>query len=161
MNEEILKKTCCFTGHRDIPKAQAMELKIKLVQTIEKLITDKGVIYFGVGGAVGFDMLAEQAVLKLKKKYHFIRLILVLPCKNHHKNWKTEDKLEFNFIIRQADKISYISENYTPYCIKLRNRKLVNNSRYCICYSNKSRGGTAYTVKYAEENDLEIINLAQ
>ena len=141
MNESILKKTCCFTGHRDISKIKAMELKIKLPKIIEKLIT-------------------EKAVLKLKKKYPFIKLILVLPCKNHNKNWKIADKLELNFIAKQADKISYISENYTPYCITLRNRRLVNNSRYCICYLNKPTGGTAYTVNYAQENDLEIINLA-
>ena len=108
MNEDILKKTCCFTGHRDISKIKAMELKLKLPKIIEKLITEKGVIYFGVGGALGFDMLAEKAVLKLKKKYPFIKLILVLPCKNHNKNWKIADKLELNFIAKQADKISYI-----------------------------------------------------
>ena len=49
MNEDILKKTCCFTGHRDISKIKAMELKLKLPKIIEKLITEKGVIYFGVG----------------------------------------------------------------------------------------------------------------
>lgn len=160
MNEDILKKTCCFTGHRDISKIKVMELKLKLPKIIEKLITEKCVIYFGVGGALGFDMLAEKSVLKLKKKYPFIKLILVLPCKNHNKNWKIADKLELNFIAKQADKISYISENYTPYCITLRNRRLVNNSKYCICYLNKPTGGTAYTVNYAQENGLEIINLA-
>ena len=117
-------------------------------------------IYFGVGWSLGFDMLAVIAVLNLINKFPFIKLILVLPCKNHNKNWKIADKLELNFIAKQADKISYISENYTPYCITLRNRRLVNNSRYCICYLNKPTGGTAYTVNYAQENDLEIINLA-
>ena len=57
MNESILKKTCCFTGHRDISKIKAMELKIKLPKIIEKLITEKGVIYFGVGGALGLSLI--------------------------------------------------------------------------------------------------------
>ena len=36
MNEDILKKTCCFTGHRDISKIKAMELKLdKAVSQIE------------------------------------------------------------------------------------------------------------------------------
>lgn len=71
MNEDILKKTCCFTGHRDISKIKAMELKLKLPKIIEKLITEKGVIYFGVGGALGFDMLGRKGCFKAKKEISF------------------------------------------------------------------------------------------
>lgn len=42
-----------------------------------------------------------------------------------------------------------------------RNRHLVDNSSACICYLTKPTGGTAYTVNYASEHGLMIINIAQ
>lgn len=73
------EKTCCFTGHRCIPNESLDSLKRQLKREIEKLI-QQGVIYFGAGGALGFDTLAAEAVLELKQQYPFIKLILVLPC---------------------------------------------------------------------------------
>ena len=42
-----------------------------------------------------------------------------------------------------------------------RNRHLVDNSSVCVCYLTKDSGGTAYTVRYAKEKGLEIVNLVQ
>lgn len=74
------EKTCCFTGHRKIPSEQYNRIAERLKAEIIGLIR-QGVIYFGVGGALGFDTMAAQAVLALKESYPQIKLILVLPCK--------------------------------------------------------------------------------
>ncbi len=50
----IKDKTCCFTGHRDIPQAQIPALTKKLTATIQMLAA-QGIIYYGAGGALGFD----------------------------------------------------------------------------------------------------------
>ena len=57
----------------------------------------------------------------------------------------------------------YISKLYFYYngCMQVRNRYLVDHSSACICYLNNLRSGTAYTVKYAESQGLQIINLAE
>lgn len=73
------EKTCCFTGHREIPSGQRRRIFAKTEEAIEGLIK-KGYLYFGAGGALGFDTIAAFAVLKLKERYPDIRLILVLPC---------------------------------------------------------------------------------
>ena len=75
------QKTCCFTGHREILDKDYKILKENLKYVIIQLIK-KGIIYFGVGGARGFDMLVEKIILDLKKQYPQIKLILVLPCKS-------------------------------------------------------------------------------
>ena len=50
------------------------------LQLIELLSRENsGYLYFGAGGALGFDTLAAQTVLDLKKDYPQIKLILVLP----------------------------------------------------------------------------------
>ena len=42
-----------------------------------------------------------------------------------------------------------------------RNRHLVNNSSLCICYLTEEKGGTYYTVKYAQENQLAVVNVVE
>lgn len=74
-------KTCCFTGHRKIPPENFDEISRRLENMIIQLI-ENGYVCFCAGGALGFDMLAAQTVIKLKMMYPYIKLILILPCKN-------------------------------------------------------------------------------
>lgn len=152
------EKTCCFTGHRKI------DLPLEIVQQrLENIITqliNDGLIYYGAGGALGFDTLAALTVIKLRIAYPQIKLILVLPCKDQTKGWESNDTQLYNYILEQADKVVYTAEAYYPGCMHKRNRHLVDNSAYCICFKNKASGGTAYTVDYAQKSGLKIYNIA-
>lgn len=132
----------------------------RLKQTVEKLILN-GYCYFGAGGALGFDTLAAECVLYLKKQYPQIKLILVLPCKTQTRGWDSEDIAIYEQIKAQADKVVYTSEEYTRGCMFKRNRHLVDNSSICIAYLTESKGGTAYTVNYAKQKKIKVINLAE
>lgn len=151
--------TCCFTGHRTLPKGKLSDISACLEQIIIKYI-NKGYRYFGTGGALGFDTLAAETILKLKNKYPYIKLILVLPCLSQTKGWNKFDVDRYNYIKTQADKIVYTSKEYTSDCMFKRNRHLVNHSSLCICYLSNNAGGTAYTVAYAKKNKLKIENIA-
>ena len=142
------KKTACFTGHRKIAIEQRKIVAERLKNTVESLISE-GYRYFGTGGALGFDTLAAQCILYLKKQYPYIKLILVLPCKTQTRDWKSEDIAIYERIKAQADKVVYTSKEYTRDCMFRRNRHLVDNSSICIAYLTKNKGGTAYTVNYA------------
>lgn len=157
---EMRDKTCCFTGHRDIPADERTQLAAKLEQTLRELIYS-GIRYFGAGGALGFDTLAAQTVLKLREEYPHIRLILVLPCRTQTRGWPDEDVRIYEAIKSAADKIRYTSEEYTRGCMHKRNRHLVDNSSVCVSYMTKNTGGTAYTVDYARKEHVRIINLAE
>jgi len=154
-------RTCCFTGHRELPTGESRwELTAKLEKAVVAQI-ERGIQFFGDGGARGFDTLAAQTVLRLRKKYPNIKLILVLPCLSQTRGWSTEDVEEYESIKAQADKVVYTSREYTKGCMFKRNRHLVDNSSVCICYMNRDSGGTAYTVHYAMKQGLEIINIAR
>lgn len=157
---ECREKTCCFTGHRKIPPEKKDEITRQLKETLIQLI-DKGFLYFGVGGALGFDTMAEQVVLSLKKEHPQIKLILVLPCKSQAHAWSAEDKKVYQEIIRKADKVVYTSQEYFRGCMQKRNRHLIDCSSVCICYLTKDTGGTAYTVRYAISKGLRIENVAE
>ena len=62
------KRTACFTGHRSIPENDKVNLRIQLDRIIETLY-NKGVVFFGCGGAYGFDTEAEYAVLRAKERH--------------------------------------------------------------------------------------------
>ena len=151
-------RTVCFTGHRKIPPEQEENLAGRLEATIIKYI-NQGYCYFGAGGAMGFDTLAAKTVLKLKQTYPNIRLILVLPCVYQTKGWKESNVKEYEDIKSRADKVVYTSIEYYNGCMLKRNRHLVDNSSLCICYLTENKGGTAYTVNYAKEKGLKVVNI--
>lgn len=152
--------TLCFTGHRKIPPEQYDSIARRLQKEIIDYIVN-GYLYFGAGGALGFDTLAAQTILRLKKDYPIIRLILVLPCITQSYGWNEMDKSIYEDIKSQADKVVYTSQEYLKGCMFKRNRHLVDNSSACICYLTENKGGTYYTVNYARQNNLKITNIAE
>ena len=154
-----MNQTCCFTGHRNIPESQKKSLQKRLESELIQLI-HQGTRYFGTGGALGFDTMVALSVLKLRENFPHIRLILVLPCKDQTKGWSEKDIKIYNQILQNADKVVYTSKYYYKGCMQKRNRHLIDNSQICICYLTDSKGGTAYTVDYAKQKRLQIINLA-
>lgn len=157
---DMKSKAVCFTGHRTLPEENLPEIAERLENALIALI-EQDYCYFGVGGALGFDTLAAQTVLRLRERYPQIRLILVLPCCSQTRGWSQADIDIYEEIKRRADKVTYTSENYFRGCMQKRNRHLVDNSSICICYLTKPTGGTAYTVNYARRCSLQILNIAQ
>lgn len=152
-------KVACFSGHRNLPQ-DCTELQANLEKAIIELI-ERGVVFFGNGGAVGFDALAATTVLKLKEKYPHIRLVMVLPCPPEQQSsyWNNEQKKQYYRILERADKVRILSPQYTDKCMLDRNRHMVDNSAYLICYLRQHSGGTFYTMNYAEKCGLEILRL--
>lgn len=156
---DMRDKTCCFTGHRRLPKGEVEQIKQQTSLYIKELI-EQGVCYFGAGGALGFDTIAAQCVLLAKCSYPHIKLILILPCENQTRGWQQKDIDIYEDIKKKADKVVYTSRQYYDGCMLKRNRHMVDNSGYCLCYYNgNSHSGTGYTVRYATEQGLTVINL--
>ena len=154
------EKSCCFTGHRVVPVQYEKAVCDGLVYEITRLI-EKGYTDFFVGGALGFDTLAAQAVLKLRRTYPQIRLNLALPCRDQDVRWNESDRAVYRDILRQADSVTYVCERYTRGCMFERNRFLVDRSSVCLAFMTKMSGGTAYTVRYASEKEVCVINIAE
>lgn len=152
-------KVACFSGHRNLPR-NCEELRAKLKKEIIGLI-ERGVVFFGAGGAWGFDMLAEETVIELKEDYPHIRLILVLPCPPEQQTlkWNSDQRQRYYEILEKADKVRILSPQYTRDCMLARNRHLVDGGAYLICYLREQHGGTAYTVGYANQQGLQIIRI--
>lgn len=152
--------TCCFTGHRRIETTQLANLNIKLEKLLRDLI-EKGYLIFISGGAIGFDLLAAQAVLALKQEFPQIRLHMVLPCKDQSKSWTDAQKNIYNTVLSQSDEVCYTQDFYSAGCMHKRNRFLVQKADCFVAFLSQKKGGTLYTVKQAQKADIPVINLAQ
>lgn len=152
---------CCFTGHRRVPAQDILTVRQRLRREIARLAGDEGIRDFLAGGAVGFDTLAAQEVVVAREGIPGLRLVLVLPCMGQESRWPQREAAVYRTLLRQADEILYTAEVYQKGCMFQRNRYLVDHSAYCLCYlRDTARGGTAYTVRYARQQGLQVLNLA-
>ena len=151
---------CCFTGHRKLEKFEEEAANNILDKLLDSLIA-KGYTTFRTGGALGFDTMAANAVLKKKEQNGSIRLELILPCKSQSGKWSEDNKAEYDRIASLADSVEYVSEEYTLSCIWDRNRRLVNNSDICVAFCTKSSGGTYGTCTYAISKGIPVVNIAK
>ena len=148
---------CMFTGHRDIRFEDVNTLPVWLDERIEEYIA-LGYTDFCVGGATGFDTLAELKILEKKKKYGFIKLHLYLPCRDQDKSWTDNQKAMYRVVLEHADSINYVSENYFRGCMHKRNREMVEASDVCIAYCHSQKGGSRYTVTHCQKKGVKVVN---
>lgn len=143
--------TCCFTGHRKLPKDMIEKTVISLDREVENLI-DQGVTDFITGGALGFDQIAAFLIIAKKEMGREIRLIFALPCRNQDEHWTDEQKRLYRNLLAEADEIVYVSE---------RNRYMVDRSAFCICALLHPLSGTGQTVRYAKQQRIKVINVVE
>ena len=148
-------KTCVFTGHRELPLGFP---KRKLKTTIEGLIS-LGVDTFLCGMAIGFDLLAAETVLSLKKNYPQIKLVACIPCICQEKYFSKTDQKRYTDAVKKADEQVILSDSYYRGCMQVRDKYMAERGDVMVAYCTKKEGGAAYTVRCFEKAhpDAEII----
>ena len=154
-NRTSLVKTCCITGHRDLPAEKIEYVKEILRQKVQYAI-ENGYIRFLSVFADGTDLLFASIISEKKNEHPDIRLEAVIPYRGRLKT-KNSD---FQSLLKHCDQITVASEDYTPSCYMRRNRYIVDESQLVIAvYDGRNRGGTWATIKYADslQRNLQII----
>jgi len=108
-------KICIFTGHRELP-ASTGPLYDALLRHITALYDD-GCTDFVSGGAMGFDLLAAEAVLALRPLYPDMRLVMILPCLGQERAYSAADKERYRALLDQADMVRYTAHQYYRGCM--------------------------------------------
>jgi uncharacterized phage-like protein YoqJ len=156
----VKEKTCCFTWHRQLSQKKIEKIVKRLNEEVDRLIS-QGVTNFISGGGLGFDHITASLIITKKQQGADIRLIFALPCRNQDEKWTDRQKQLYHSLLSEADEVIYVSEEYTPDCMRERNFYMVDNSAYCICAFLRDISGTGQTVRYAERQGLQIINIAK
>ncbi len=163
------RHACCFTGHRPpgLPEngcsaAPEMERLLYLLRHGIESAVRMGVTTFLTGGAEGFDTIAAESVLLLRKQYHpHLRLLLALPSKTQSDAYSPGMQARYAGILEAANSVYYASEaDNGAHALLSRNRYLVDHADCCIAYLKNMSGGTLYTVHYALNRGLPVYNLA-
>lgn len=126
---------------------------------IKFMYEQKGYNTFISGMAEGFDMLAAEAVLKLKEEYPEAKLIIAIPFKGQDYSYSKDDKILYKRLYDGADEIVYISDRYYDGVFLKRNDFLLDNCSHVLCYYTGLRGGTMYTYNRAVKRELAITNI--
>ena len=154
---DLRSQTCCLTGHQDVAPWEEPKILTKLRYKVDALVWHD-YRYFGVGGARGFDRLAAEYLLNLRDRDKpRIRIISVLPYPGYMEGWDEEDIARQERILRRCNKVVYVSQEKEG-AFLARDRKLVDESSFCICYCHRMTGGTAYTVRYARQKGVPVFN---
>ncbi len=144
---------CAFTGHRNFDYYNEIR---SLERAVESAIIYDDVDTFYNGMARGFDLAAAQTVIQLKRRYK-IKLIACVPFYGQKETLNAFDRKIYEEVLEHCNEIIVLSQDYYPGCMYKRNRYMVNNCDMVIAYYRGKRGGTQYTVKYAEEQQKKIV----
>ncbi len=165
-----LPKACCFTGYRPEKfgfklyedTKEYIEFENKLYGAVFSL-ANQGVTRFYCGMAMGFDIIAAEAVLTLKeaKTDTAIELICVKPFEEQDKNFPELWKKKYNDILKQADEIVVMGNGYFKGCFHKRNCYMVDSSDIVLTYYDGQSGGTKSTLYYANKKGKRVVNIGE
>ncbi len=149
---------CSFTGHRHIKREHTKKIHDLVTRAINFAYSE-GCRDFLSGGAVGFDTVCARAVIGFRLVHPDVRLVMVLPCITQDSKWSDAQKDAYSYILANADETIYVSEEYTPSCMRRRNQMLADEADILISYVSRSDSGAAQTERMASRLGKRIYNL--
>ena len=151
--------TAAFTGHRFVDASKRDCVKKRLTRAVLDAYGN-GIRNFISGFAIGFDMMAAEAIVSLKHSYPDITLIAAIPFKGQACRFSCYDRKRYDRLLEVADKVIVLSESYYPRCFLERDEFMVNHSSRLIAYyDGREKGGTFYTIRKAMAQNIPIENV--
>ena len=129
-----------FTGHRTYGGQADGALDAHLTA-----LYGRGARTFVSGMAVGFDMAAAEAALRLRARYADVRLVCAVPFEGQEARFPAADRERYARLLAAADERVTVCPRYAPGC-------------YARRYDGSS-GGTRYTLRRALRRGREVVNL--
>lgn len=157
-----------FTGHRPEQLHVQRNIMSKPGQKLQDFIWQEiwrqekaGADTFLCGAARGADIICGEIILAEKQSTDpHLKLICVIPFREQADKWTFEWKLRYRELLKGADRIVQVCDEYQRGCLHIRNRYLVDNCDVLVAiYNGTDKGGTAYTVRYAKQQGKKIIIL--
>lgn len=118
-----------------------------------------GYRYFMSGMADGFDLLAAETVLELKRAGLEIFLVAVFPSRDSVHRHSPSVCRRIDTVCSSCDLTLFLEPAYRTGCELRRNLYMVDSSFRIIGYYNNLSRGTAHCWNYAVKKGLERINL--
>ena len=140
-----------LTGHRRLEKGFDRE---KLKNALAAL-AEEGADTFLCGMAMGFDLLCCEILLSLKEKYP-LKVEACVPCADQSERFPPAAKAAYEDLLSRCDAVTVLHETYCDGCMFERNRYMADKCDLLFAYLHSPKGGTAYTVRYAEKKGKQV-----
>ena len=147
-------KTCCVTGHRDIPAERIDHIKTSLEYEVDRAISD-GFTCFISGFADGADLLFAGIVAERIAKNPTLKLIAAIPYRRRLDTLQKSGRTKA--LIDLCAEIYIAAEEYHPSVYAKRNHYMVKRSdRVIAVYDGREKGGTVGTIRLAHTMKREL-----
>ena len=154
--------TCTVNGMRPhkLPVGMHLDKLLKQIECEIRQSLTRGYALFLSGMAMGVDIWAAQIIIKLKKEFPNIRLICYQPCETQASRWTVEWRKTYFDVLAQSDEVICLQGNYSAGCMQRRNLRMIDgSSRLITVYDGVTKGGTAHTIGYAQNQGVDIIQI--
>ncbi len=152
-----IKHACSFTGHRPERLDMRPNRVISWLEEEIRKAVDAGYTDFISGMQRGVDIWAAEIVLKLKAEGKPVKLIAACAWNGMEDRWEKNWQERYKAILKDADKIVYVSKYPGRAAFFERNHWMVDHSSRLIGVYTGAPGGTKETVWYAKNNGLEVV----
>ena len=150
----LKSRTVAFTGRRTYGGEVDEELRLAVCDLCER-----GYTRFLCGMSWGFDLAAARVVMECRKSYPTIELVAVEPFAEFRMMFSGEVAALYDRVLAAADERVVVGEDDKAAYMR-RNDYLVDNASVVIAWwEGKPRGGTAYTIRKARKQRVEVVNL--
>ncbi len=147
-------KTCCVTGHRNLPQKEINHVKTALRREIDSAVAD-GFTRFMSGFADGVDQYFAEIVLEKKKTNPVLELVAVIPYQKRLDSLMEKSRT-YEMLEACAD-VVVMQEKYHPSVYSHRNRYMAEHSdRVIAVYDGREKGGTVRTIRFAHQMKKEL-----
>ena len=161
------QESCCFTGHRpgklpwrfDETDPRCLKLKHRIADAVEAAYAE-GYRHFLCGMALGCDLYFCEAVLALRARHPDITVEAAIPCPTQADAWTKDQQARYRRLLEACDLETLVSAKYTSSCMQRRDRYMVDRSSLLIAAFDGTPGGTQYTMQYAMEKGLAILDIS-
>lgn len=142
---------CAVTGHRVL----SSDFSKEELRAALRALAPAGVRTFLCGMALGFDLLCAEEVLLLREELP-VRLVACIPCADQAARYPKSARERYERILDRCDERAVLHERYCDGCMFERNRYMVDRADLLLAYYTGRRGGTKYTVGYAERRGIPV-----
>lgn len=142
---------CAVTGHRVL----SSDFSKEELRAALRALAAASVRTFLCGMALGFDLLCAEEVLLLREELP-VRLVACIPCADQAARYPKSARERYERILDRCDERAVLHECYCDGCMFERNRYMVDRADLLLAYFTGRRGGTKYTVGYAERRGIPV-----
>ena len=162
----VKKQSVSFADYSDVngfKNLENLDSKHDIFKDLFNLISTlskQGYTTFLSGLDEGFDMLAAEAVLKLKGTREAIELVAVVPFQGQELSYSMANRVRYQSLFQSADRAIFTSEFYSEDAYFVKDDFLLNSSACVVCHFDDLKSDSAkLAYSRASERGVSILHL--